>query len=129
MPVIDLTYNFIIKEPRAKEYFTHAVNSVTHPKSDGHTCIYVDSSIIPVSHPKSDGCPSNHVYLGFWENDLQLFCNARHESLGYNDNGKSVRCRICHQDFSPIDLVDSTLSQKMHKYETDYPQVKSSVSA
>jgi hypothetical protein len=129
MPVADLTYNFIIEEPRANKYFTCVINPATHPKSDGQTCIQVDSAIILVSHPKSDGCPSNNVYLWFKEKDLHFFCDARHESLCYNDNGKLVRCQICHQDFSLIDLGDSTLSQNMHKYRTDCLQVKSSVSA
>jgi hypothetical protein len=60
MPVVNLTYNFIIEEPRAKQYFTGVVNPVTCPKSDGQMCIQVDSAIVLVSHPKSDGCPSNN---------------------------------------------------------------------
>ena len=99
MPIVDLTYDFIIEEPRANEYFTRVVNPVTHPQSNGQMCVQVDSAIVPVSHPKSDGCPSNNVYLWFEEKDLQFFHDARHESLCYNDNGKLVRCRICHRDF------------------------------
>jgi hypothetical protein len=110
MPVVDLTYDFIIEEPRAKEYFTCVVHPVTNPKSDGQTCVQVDSAIIPVSHPNSDGCPSNNVYLWFEEKDLQFFRDARHESLCYNDSGKLVRRRLCHQDFPPIGLIHSTLT-------------------
>ena len=39
MQVVNLTYDFIIEEPRAKQNLTHVVNPVTHPKSDGQTCI------------------------------------------------------------------------------------------
>jgi hypothetical protein len=92
MPVLNLTYNFTIEEPRAKECFTRVINPVTHPKSNGQMCVQVDSTIVPVSHPKSDGCPSNNVYLWFEEKDLQFFHDARHESLCYNDNVKLVRC-------------------------------------
>jgi hypothetical protein len=112
MPIVDPTHNFIIEEPRTKQYFTCVVNLASYPKSNGQMCGQVDSAIVPVSHPKSDGCPSNNVYLWFKKKDLQFFHDARHESLCYNDNGKLVRCQICHQDFSPIDLVDSTFSQK-----------------
>jgi len=90
MPVVDLTYNFIIDKPRATEYFTRVMNPVTHPKSNGQTCIQVDSAIIPVSHQKSDGCQSNNVYLWFQEKDLQLFCIPT----------DVVRCQICKQDLS-----------------------------
>jgi hypothetical protein len=72
-PVLNLSYDFTIEEPRAKEYFTRVVNPVTHRKSNGQMCIQVDSAIVPASHPKSDGCPSNNVYLWFEEKDLQFF--------------------------------------------------------
>ena len=48
----------------------------------------------------------------FIEKELQLFRDARHESLCYNDNGKMIRCNMCQQDFSPVDLVDNTIKQK-----------------
>jgi len=108
MPVVNLTYDFIIEEPRVKQYFTCVVNPVTLAKSNGQMCRQVDSEIAPVSLPKSNGCPSNNVYLWFEKKDLQVFCDARHESLCYNDDGKFVRCQICHRDFSPVDLVDIT---------------------
>ena len=48
----------------------------------------------------------------FIEKELQLFRDARHESLCYNDNGKMIRCNMCQQDFSPVDLVDNTIKKK-----------------
>ncbi len=52
----------------------------------------------------------------FEEKDLQLFWDARHESLCYNDNGKLMICRTCRKAFSPIDLVDAALLLKMDQY-------------
>ena len=52
----------------------------------------------------------------FEEKDLQLFRDARHESLCYNDNGKLLICQTCRKAFSPIDLVDAALRLKMDQY-------------
>jgi hypothetical protein len=52
----------------------------------------------------------------FIEKELQLFRDARHESLCYNDNGKMIRCNMCQQDFSPVDLVDNTIKKKMIEF-------------
>ena len=70
IPVLNLSYDFTIEEPRAKQHLTGVVNPVTHTKSDGHTCIQVDFAVVPVSYPKSNGCPSNNEYLWFKEKDL-----------------------------------------------------------
>jgi len=63
----------------------------------------------------------------FEEKDLQLFRDARHESLCYNDNGKLMICRTCRKAFSPIDLVDATLRLKMKQYGLDCIPTNSSV--
>jgi hypothetical protein len=63
----------------------------------------------------------------FEEKDLQLFWDARHESLCYNDNGKLMICRTCRKAFSPIDLVDATLRLKMEQYGLDCIPTNSSV--
>ena len=63
----------------------------------------------------------------FEEKDLQLFRDARHESLCYNDNGKLMICRTCRKAFSPIDLVDATLRLKMEQYGLDCIPTNSSV--
>jgi len=52
----------------------------------------------------------------FIEKELQLFRDARHESLCYNDNGKMIRCNMCQQDFSPVDLVDNTIKKKVVEF-------------
>ncbi len=52
----------------------------------------------------------------FIEKELQLFRDARHESLCYNENGKMIRCNMCQQVFSPVDLVDNTIKKKMIEF-------------
>ena len=58
----------------------------------------------------------------FVEKELQLFCDARHESLCYNENGRLIRCNKFYQDFSPIDLVDNTLRKKVNELGGVYHQ-------
>ncbi len=38
----------------------------------------------------------------FWKAKMQLRCKERgHEALSYKSPGEDVRCRWCHEDFTP----------------------------
>jgi len=64
----------------------------------------------------------------FIEKELQLFRDARHESLCYNENGKMIRCNMCQQDFSPVDLVDNTIKKKMIEFSGVHQEAHLAVS-
>jgi hypothetical protein len=67
--------------------------------------------ILPVSGQKNEAGTASNQELMFEEKEMQVFHDARHNSLCYNDNGKVLRFRKCNLDFSPIDWVDITLKK------------------
>ena len=118
-PIVDLNDEFL-KEGQLTENNTTGINDVI---PNIQSCRFdIMSLIVDLTDEfsKEGQLTENNITCVyephrpiFKEKDLQLFRDARHESLCYNNNGKLVRCRICRGAFSPIDLVDATLGLKM----------------
>ena len=105
-----------VERDRNREKFYEYVDSIM--RSSYNTKLAFDHNC--------NGHPNNEKKDIFQE-DAQIFRDARHEEICYATKGKLLRCQKCDTKFTPTHFVEKTFSQRLESYgitKESYPPAK-----